>query len=51
MEIFALNVENIVVRVEYLVFVVVILGQNQFISYLDDVIVEINVSINDVKKT
>jgi hypothetical protein len=50
-ELLIFNVENVVVGVEDLIFVVVVLGVDQFISQFDHGIVEINVSINYFKNT
>ena len=51
MEVFALNVENVIVKVEYLVFTVVVFGVYQFVSDFDHVVVKVDVAVDDFEKS
>jgi len=51
MQVFALNVENVTVKVEYLVFAVVVFGVYQFVSDFDHVVVKVDVAVDDFEKS
>ena len=51
MEVFALNVENVIVKVEYLVFAVVVFGVYQFVSDFDHVVVKVDVAVYYFEKS